>query len=180
MNNLAEKKEAPTVPSVWIGCLAAYNSGRLHGEWVEIPTNIEALRDQIKKVIDTSPAEYAEEYFFADYENCPESFGEYEDLESLVNFANAVEEHGIDKVNAYLQFADIENLENIDDCYHGCWDSWDDFANEMADEQIACHTSQNKNEFLERYFDYEMYARDLSYDFNECWEGGSCYVFSNY
>jgi len=178
MTNLAIKEQAKKVPYVWVGCLASYNEGTLHGEWIEIPTHEEALRDQIQRVIETSNAEYAEEYFFADYENCPESFGEYENIKTLVDFAIAVDEHGLDKVNAFLQFASMADIENIDDCFQGEWSSWDDFVYEQA--ELLMGQAGIDDSILTSYFDYEKWSRDLSYDYNECHEGGTCFVFSNY
>lgn len=54
MTNTAKKLEQD-VPSIWIGCLAAYNDGRLHGEWVEVTTDPDDLWEAIHRIQKTSP-----------------------------------------------------------------------------------------------------------------------------
>ena len=42
-------------PRVWVGCLAAYNAGNLHGEWVDVTEYTDELWAAINKVLRTSP-----------------------------------------------------------------------------------------------------------------------------
>lgn len=167
------------VPSVWIGCLAAYNSGRLYGEWVVIPDDPEELREEIKRVLSKSPEPMAEEWAFMDYEYVPSSFGENPDLEALCEYAFLYNEYG-EAVTAFIELYGVDNLSetSFQDCYRGSWDSFDDFAYEDADNMLQEYANE-PNSFLTRYFDYEKWARDLSYDYNSWDIGGSCYVFAN-
>jgi len=175
MTDLALKTEAPRVPSVWIGCLAAYNSGRLHGEWVEIPDDAEELRAEIKRVLNKSPEPMADEWAFMDYEYVPSTFGENPDLQELCDYASLYNAHG-EAVTGFIEIFGLGNLDEFADYYVGCYDSFDDFAYEDADEVIACNSSEG-SEFLQRYFDYEAYSRDLSYDFSH-WDGDNgTYIF---
>ena len=56
---------------VYIACLAAYNSGTLHGEWIEPSSDVEELSEQIKAILKKSPAPDAEEWAFHDYDDFP-------------------------------------------------------------------------------------------------------------
>lgn len=40
---------------VWIGCLASYNNGRLHGEWFDVSTDADENAENIAKVLRSSP-----------------------------------------------------------------------------------------------------------------------------
>lgn len=69
-----------------------------------------------------------------------------------------------------------ENFEDVKKrIARGQWDSFQDFADNMADEEICCHSLGQSTEFFERYFDYEAYARDLECDYYVSDNG---YVFS--
>ena len=46
---------------IYIACLAAYNSGILHGEWIEIEGDIDETWNRIRSVLASSPIEDAEE-----------------------------------------------------------------------------------------------------------------------
>lgn len=59
-----------TEPQAWIGCLAAYNSGHLHGEWVDLDCEV-ALDEACKKILATSPVDDAEELWVMDHEGLP-------------------------------------------------------------------------------------------------------------
>lgn len=55
-------------PSVWIGCLSAYNEGILHGEWVDVPEYLEDLIQVKNEILKTSPGENPEEWEIFDSE----------------------------------------------------------------------------------------------------------------
>lgn len=45
-----------TTPRIYVACLAAYNSGRLHGEWIDLDgIDIDALNDRINAMLARSP-----------------------------------------------------------------------------------------------------------------------------
>lgn len=46
---------------VWIGCLAAYNNGALHGEWVNLADGVDVFDEACKRVLEASPVPDAEE-----------------------------------------------------------------------------------------------------------------------
>ena len=56
---------------IYVACLAAYNSGVLHGEWITPAKDVEELQAQINKVIKSTPAPDAEEWAIHDYNDFP-------------------------------------------------------------------------------------------------------------
>lgn len=47
---------------IYVACLAAYNSGNLHGVWIDATADIDDIQDQINSMLESSPVEDAEEY----------------------------------------------------------------------------------------------------------------------
>jgi antirestriction protein len=47
---------------IYVACLAAYNSGYLHGVWIDATADIDDIQDQINSMLESSPIEDAEEY----------------------------------------------------------------------------------------------------------------------
>ena len=106
-----------TEVNVWIGCLAAYTSGRLHGQWIEVTPDVETLEEEIQEVLKTSPMPNAEEYFVADYES-PIPIGEYESLDNVClisEIVNELEGHVAEKLECFsdLGFCIPEIAEKI-------------------------------------------------------------------
>jgi len=177
MTNLATKtEEIKRVPSVWIGCLASYNSGRLFGEWVEIPDDAEELREEIKRVLKKSPDPFAEEWAFMDNEYCPNDLGENPDLDKLCEYASLYKEHG-EAVEGFCDIFGYEYIENFDDHYVGNYESFQAFADQMADDTMLPDCPEN----ISFYFDYEKFANDLGYDYDHYTGAmGDCHVFTNH
>lgn len=136
---------AQTTPKVWIGCLAAYNNAKLHGEWVNADEGAEALWEAQARIIKTSPEAIenggygAEEHFIADHEGFPEgTVGEYTSLDYVAKVAEAIEEHGA-PLAAYMALGvegsdpDIDDVvSNFENAYQGEYDSMRDFAEQMV------------------------------------------------
>ncbi len=49
-------------PSIYVACLASYNSGILHGKWILADQTVSAIYDEIHELLEESPIEDAEEY----------------------------------------------------------------------------------------------------------------------
>ena len=113
----------------------------------------------------------AEEMAIHDYDGLPSTLGEYCGLQAIVDymeFIEAVEDTGTDDPAALAQ-AMVENWHSVEyaqqaiDNYAGTYSSFREYADEAADEMIACHTSDGKApQTLINYFDYDAYARDLA------------------
>lgn len=169
-------QEAEYKPSIYIACLAAYNSGHLHGKWVEPADTVEGLQEQINQVLKSSPVEDAEEWAIHDYDNFY-NLGEYPNLEDVVKLAAAYKEHGQDMVDDWMEYhceSGLEHLESIEDDYHGQWDSFKDFAYQLAEDTIP---ELNDDNILSRYFDYDSFANDLEHDYHM---GGNGHIWGMY
>lgn len=151
---------------VYIACLAAYNSGTLHGEWIEPSSDVEELSEQIKAILKKSPAPDAEEWAFHDYDDFP-NMGEYPNLEDVCKWMELAEEYSEHK--EYLN-AIYDNLKNIGDTENTLengfsgYESFEQYANERADEELAAKKLDET--LLAQYFDYEKYSRDMAYSYD--------------
>ena len=164
-------------PQIYVACLAAYNSGHLHGKWITPKTDKDELLAQFEKVLKSSPIPNAEEWAIHDYDEFP-NLGEYPGVDNIIKVQEAIEQHGIAIVNGFLKNWSIEDLENIDDAYYGEYDSFSDFAQQLADDTIE--GLSDNNSILASYFDYEKWERDLSHDYHEATgDNGTSIIFNS-
>jgi len=162
---------------IYVACLSSYNHGILHGKWITPESDKQLLQDQINDIIKNSPVEDAEEWAIHDYDNFP-NLGEYPGIDAIIKVQKAIEEHGIYLVNAFFEVGTFDNLDEMQDRFYGEYKTFQIFAYEFAHETIP---ELNENTTLARYFDYDAFERDLSYDFDEAMgENGTSLIFSNH
>jgi len=142
---------------LYVACLASYNSGILHGAWIDATQSVEAIRDQIATMLNASQIVDAEEYAIHDYEGFEGvPIFEPQSIESVVETAAFIEEHGALGGKLISYFGDLnEAREAMSDRYVGQYTSLEDFARELTEE--TTDIPQN----LAVYIDYERMARDL-------------------
>src|SRR4051812_38892101 len=107
---------------IYVADLAAYNSGILHGVWIDATLDVEDIQEQIDAMLKASPVADAEEYAIHDHEGFDGySLGEYEGIQAAHDVAAFIEEYP--DFGAML----ISNFGNIDDArkaaeenYCGC------------------------------------------------------------
>ena len=150
-------------PQIYVACLSAYNNGYLHGEWITPKADKDELQGQIDKILKSSPVAGADEWAIHDYNDFP-NLGEYPGLDNIIKIQEAIDEHGKYVVNAFLENWSVEDLDHIDDAYYGTYDSFSEFAQQLAEDTIE---GLNGDTTLARYFDWEAWERDLSYDYHE-------------
>lgn len=142
---------------IFLTNLGKYNEG----EWVELPVS----QGELQEVFDHIGIN--EEYFITDYECNFYEVGEYENLDTLNEIAERIEEldekeskvvkalmselgytldEAIDKVNSgdYRIYSDCDNMTDI--------------AYQVVEE---CEYLNNVPDNVARYFDYESFGRDL-------------------
>ena len=162
-----------TTPRIYVACLAAYNNGMLHGQWIDANQSAEAIHDQIKDMLGQSPIPRAEEWAIHDYEGfCGLRLSEYQDIDTVAEMAALIQEHG----EAWAKFAEYEGieyatLERFEEAYAGEWDSEEDFAEDLASETMEIP------EHLQFYIDYEKLARDLFINDYYSADGEGCKVY---
>lgn len=170
---------SPVRPSVWIGCLACYNAGKLVGNWYLA----EEAGDITPEDIHDDKTDHDELWVF-DHEGFPEGTGEMspvdavpwgelftdlqnEDLwEPLIKwYENGSHVECVDGTPDYSSFFDH---------YQGHYSSFGDFLNDYIEE-----LHRDWPEEAVRYFDYDKYERDALFDYTvlDASDGG-VYVFS--
>ena len=79
---------------IYVACLAAYNNGHLHGEWIEV-TDEASIWEAVQAMLFASPIDEAEEWAIHDYEGFEGAqVGEYFSFESVVKLADYIRERG--------------------------------------------------------------------------------------
>ena len=116
-------------PHIYVACLAAYNSGFLHGQWIDATQDVEQIHSEISAMLADSPVECTEEWAIHDFEG----FGnlhldEYESIDHVVKLAEFIVSHG-EVGTALLVDYTIEEAEAcLSNHYHGAYDNEVDFA----------------------------------------------------
>ncbi|PZR32839.1 antirestriction protein ArdA [Caulobacter segnis] len=145
-------------PRIYVACLAAYNSGRLHGAWIDVGDDLEAVLNAVAQMLAASPEPMAEEYAIHDFED----FGgvelsEYTPMAKVVETAAFLRAHGRLGALAAANFGgDLEQAgEALEEGYLGVFESLADYCQSRTEETIEVP------EALRLYIDYEAMARDL-------------------
>lgn len=161
-------KDTDSILSVFLTNLGKYNEGELIGEWVALPIDEDELAT-IRERIGINE-EYEEE-FLTDWESpikaLYEYVGEYTSIESLNELAAQLEDIPEDDypiLNAIYDITgDFDNMlskYSVGDyrVYGGCY-SMEAVACTYLEETGAFHGLPS---FIETYFDYESFGRDMS------------------
>lgn len=142
---------------IYVACLAAYNSGYLHGAWIDAEQDAYDIYAEVRMMLAASPVEDAEEWAIHDYEGFEGApVSEYMGLEQVAALAAFIAEHGEIGGKLVEHFRDLADARKaIEETYAGAYRSLADFAEEITEE-----TSQVP-ESLRYYIDYDRMARDL-------------------
>jgi antirestriction protein len=198
---------------IYIACLASYNNGTMHGEWIDASSDTDEMQEHVDRILRASPypnvtvtchecdgdgetwvpgsleegtaphkvdcpackgtgtVPSAEEFAIHDFDGIPSSLGEYCGLQAVADYVEFFEEfegdHDADTLAAIIADAyDMDEARTrLEDHYCGTYSNFRDYADEAAEEMIACHTADGKApQALVNYFDYEAFARDLAMD----------------
>lgn len=153
MGQAAEKLE----PRIYVACLAAYNNGWLHGAWIDVEDDADAVREAINAMLKASPVAGAEEYAIHDHEG----FGgveiaEYAGVDKVAAIASFLREGGALGALVLEHFCgDLDAAASaLDEDYWGVFASLADGYQEMTEETPTIP------EALRLYIDWEAMARD--------------------
>lgn len=144
-------------PRIYVACLAAYNSGYLHGAWIDAAQEPWSIYDDVQTMLAASPIAGAEEWAIHDYEGFGEvRIEEYTGFDRVSELANFIAEHG--EVGAALldhYSGDLTEAEEaIADRYMGQHASLADYVQEVTEESTAVP------HLLRFYVDWQAMARD--------------------
>jgi antirestriction protein len=176
-----------TKPRIYVACLAAYNSGKLHGRWLVANRPPEEIYDDIQDMLRHSPLPGAEEWAIHDYEGfCGLSLGEYEDIEEVAGLATHIEKHGEamahyvnDRGLHYVDMATLE--EDFEEAFAGQYESTRAFAEAIVGELGFGGLAPDQLEGIWSFIDWDHLAHELtitdywSVDAHEL--GGGVFVF---
>jgi antirestriction protein len=152
-----------TEPRIYVACLAAYNNGLLHGEWIDADQSADELHEIVQRMLAASPESGAEEWAIHDYEGFGSlRLGEYESLERVAAIAARIAEHG-DAFSAWLSYdesQDATDMQSFEDAYRGEWDSLRAYAEDYA-ESTGMYDAAEKSGSPYVVVDLDMLTRDL-------------------
>ncbi|KKL79783.1 hypothetical protein LCGC14_2011310 [marine sediment metagenome] len=144
---------------IYVACLASYNAGKLHGEWIDANQSAEEIGEEVATMLKESPEPNAEEWAIHDYEGFGDlMLSEHESFETIASIAERVEKHG-EPWLAYVGEVGLMYADEFEDAYCGEWDSFKDYVEEAA---RSCHTIP---EWLDYYIDWEGMAEAWRQDY---------------
>lgn len=176
-----------STPQVYVACLAAYNAGKLHGDWADATDEHEII-ETIERVIESSPVEDAEEHAFHDYDGFGKAgdvLGEYSSAEDVASLGALVETHGADLVGAAAEnwgpsnpgnvVGTVEDL--IENNYHGEYSSVGDYAHEYYESTGELDKVPSS---LRYHIDWESVGKEMETGGLTALDapGGKVYIFS--
>ena len=158
---------------LYCGTYKKYNEGSLYGMWIDLEKFYDA-EDFFEVCRQLHDDEDDPEFMFQDFQGFPEEFYHesmnVDDVQKILDYLQ-LDEDEREMLDAYCECfggdaTDFEELlDKATERNCGQWDSFKDFANTIADEQISCLSMGKSTEFFERYFDYDAFARDLECDY---------------
>lgn len=133
-------------PAIYVADLAAYNEGKLIGEWVNLTqfSSGEEVVEHIQELVEKWSKEQGverEEWAIHDYEGFPsrmysEYMGRAEDFQEIFDFIEAIENTGLpqDVVESWVDYAGEDQIDRIQDAYFGVYDDKSDFAYQLIED----------------------------------------------
>jgi len=144
--------------------LAAYNDGRLVFEWLDLPLSEDEIEGARRRVL---RAGGGEELMLADSEGFPFPVGEYDSLDKLNDWAEALDNRGFnhdafdaycDNMHVSLGSDPIDTISEFEEAFIGEFRSHGDFAEDTMNGIIEIP------EHLQYYIDWEKMGRDMVHE----------------
>ena len=163
-------------PEIYVACLSAYNSGHLHGAWIDATLDESDIYAAIQAMLVKSPVAGAEEWAIHDYTDFGNNIlSEYSGVDAVQAKATFIKEHGSIAIALLEYYSDLQDATDaLENFYHGEWNSELDFATEFFHEM-----HHDISDGVLFYIDYEAFGRDLFInDFFSLEVEGSVHVFA--
>ena len=158
--------------NIFVNTWGNYNeNGADGGEWITLPMDPAALEEELKKISDAM-GDFDPEYCIHDYEWTteiePREISEMENIDELneeLQELDGLDEWDQKEIAAAMEAFDYDFKEAHERQQRGCFTFYAGQDLQEVAEQIAdeCYL-YNAPEFLARYFDYEAFAHDLTFD----------------
>jgi antirestriction protein len=153
-------------PRIYVASLSDYNSGVLHGTWIDANKGPDELQAEVEAMLARSPTFNAEEFAIHDYEGFGQyAVGEYDSIERVSTIARGIADHGL----AFGAWAanlgdEADALDQFEDAYLGEWESVEAYAEDLMDSfdwQDALYNQLPAALHPYVKIDIERFARDL-------------------
>jgi antirestriction protein len=159
------------MPRIWVGSLADYNNGELHGAWFDATRESVELTLATKFMLRLGHTPDAEEWAVMDYDGFAGiELGEYESFGTISRIAQGLAEHGeaFGHWAAYVGAESEEALGRFEDHYRGEWDSFKAYIENYLEETEFYGFLNSVPEDMRGYVevDVEQIARDWSCDYH--------------
>ncbi len=162
--------------NIFVNTWGNYNeNGADGGEWITLPMDADELEEKLQAIADAMHDDDPE-FCIHDYEFTGEiELGDVGEMDSITewnercNEAADLEEYELEEIAAAIEAFGYTFQEAMERQQRGCFvfyagQDLEDVANELADELIACCGCKEIPDIFTRYFDYQAFARDLSFD----------------
>lgn len=165
-------------PRIYVACLAAYNAGELHGEWLDLAdySDADELKEAVKGMLSRSPESGAEEFAIHDHDGWGGiELHEYDPLDRVWELGEALMEHdNADAVAAAIATWPDDWRDALEE-YAGVYDDKGEYAEQLVEETGALKAMGP----LASYIDWERYERDMEIggDITVVVSGGKRHVF---
>lgn len=152
-------------PKVWVGSLADYNNGDLHGEWFDATCEPAELELAAKFMLRLGHTPDAEEWGIFDYDGfAGTELGEYESFETVSRIGRGIAEHGeaFGHWAAYVGSDSQEQIERFEEHYRGEWESFEAYIRDYLEGTEFYRFLDQVPEDMRGYVevDVEQIARD--------------------
>lgn len=164
-------------PAIYIACLSAYNSGCLHGEWIDATLDEGVINAAIQTMLAKSPVVDAEEWAIHDYMDFGNNIlSEYFSVDAVHALATFIKEQGSIAIALLEHYGDLQDATDaLENFYRGEWNNERDFATEFF------HEMHDVSDDVLFYIDYEAFSRDLFInDFFSLKVDGVVHVFAHH
>ena len=100
-----------------------------------------------------------------------DEYGKSQFVDYIEEYIQAVDEHGEEVVESFLEIFDIDSIGSLSDSYQGQYDSGAEFAEQLA--QDCCDVPRDMSGWIE--IDWKASWDNLDYDYTE---GSGGHIFS--
>ena len=170
------RERVSDTPRIYVASLADYNSGRLHGRWIDADQGADAIRDQIAQMLAESKEPIAEEWAIHDYDNFAGlSLSEYEDIDKVAEVAFLIARYGPVFASLVSYLGGTSSIDEarryMEDGYRGEFDSLEDYAEQILEEYYG-DVLKGLPSFIRYHIDLKGIANDMQLE-------GSVFTFEH-
>lgn len=152
------------MPKIYVGTYEKYSECNLFGAWVDLD-DFETKDDFIEHCLELHADEEDPELFFQDFEGIPRYFISECSIDSeFWDYMNYDDGHDGDAKEAYVNLFNEWDSNDFEERLYGRFDSDTDLAYGYVENTGVLDGVPS---YLQNYFDYEKFGRDLAMDFSE-------------